>query len=103
MIALRCLSVRYRHKSFCQGFITLAIFIMETKLDHLFLMFHDFQIVELKYNKDILSLIIKIPWGQLWNDYDFKINLELVGCNFIKCIYIFILYLILINNIRIKI
>ena len=56
-------------------------------INNLFLLFHDFQIVKLEYLDDKLSLTMKIPWGQLWNDYDFKIKLEISGCNFIECVH----------------
>ena len=59
----------------------------EQELNDLFSMFHDFEITDVTYSKMTLNLTIKIPWGQLWNSLDFKINLELNGCDFIKCSY----------------
>jgi hypothetical protein len=28
-----------------------------------------------------------VPWGQLWNDYEFEILLELSGCHKLTCTY----------------
>ena len=61
--------------------------IVQKNIDNLFDMFHDFQILELDYVKNKLSLKIKIPWGHLWNDYDFQIKLEISGCKFVTCVY----------------
>jgi len=57
------------------------------KINDLFSMFHDFTITDLTYSEKTLNLTIHIPWGQVWNDRDFKIKLELYGCDFIKCTY----------------
>lgn len=59
----------------------------QLEIDELFSMFHDFEIILLTYNDNILNLMIKIPWGQLWDDLDYFIRVELIGCNFINCDY----------------
>ena len=50
-------------------------------------MFHDFQIVQLEYVKNNLSLKIKTPWGQLWDNADFQISIKISGCDFVTCVY----------------
>lgn len=57
------------------------------EIDELFSMFHDFEIIKLAYHDDILNLTIQIPWGQMWNDLDYFISVELTGCDFIICDY----------------
>ncbi|MEZ4804708.1 MAG: hypothetical protein R2852_04290 [Bacteroidia bacterium] len=59
----------------------------QKEMDYLFFMFHDFEITELTYNTAVLNMTIRIPWGQLWNDHDYLIKLELTGCNEMNCVY----------------
>lgn len=57
------------------------------EIDELFSMFHDFEIVLMTYDKGTLDLTIRIPWGELWDDLDYKIKVTLSGCAFIHCDY----------------
>lgn len=58
------------------------------EINDLFSMFHDFEIKELTYCQNLLTLIINLPWGQiLWDDYNFNIKIEISGCNYLSCIY----------------
>jgi hypothetical protein len=54
----------------------------------LFSMFHDFDIIAVKYENKILTLTIGIPWSQLWDEEEiFKVKLEIHGCNYLYCDY----------------
>lgn len=57
------------------------------ELNDLFSMFHDFEVIKLEYKDAVLTLTIEIPWGQLWDDLNYHIKLELTGCEFITCDY----------------
>ncbi len=59
----------------------------QQEMEDLFTMFHDFEIVLLTHKNDLLTLTIIIPWGQLWDDLDYKIKVELKGCYFMDCAY----------------
>lgn len=61
--------------------------VRQQEIDELFSMFHDFEIIKLTYNGNILNLTIHIPWGQMWNDPDYLISVELTGCDFMYCDY----------------
>ncbi len=56
-------------------------------IDDLFSMFHDFSIASAELDKDVLTLGIIIPWGEMWNIDEYKIRVELVGCSGISCTY----------------
>jgi hypothetical protein len=64
---------------------------METTRDEmhdLFSMFHDFEIIAVKYENTVLTLTIGIPWSQLWDEEEiYKIKLALHGCNYLYCDY----------------
>jgi hypothetical protein len=57
------------------------------EIGDLFSMFHDFEIVEIEFNKPHLLLTVRIPWGQLWQDIDYKIKVSLSGCEYVECRY----------------
>ncbi|MDO1451421.1 hypothetical protein Q0590_34420 [Rhodocytophaga aerolata] len=57
------------------------------KIGDLFSMFHDFEIVEIEFNKPYLLLTVRIPWGQLWQDMDYQIKVSISGCEFLLCKY----------------
>ena len=57
------------------------------EIDNLFSMFHDFEIKSLTYDNSNLEMTIQIPWGQLWDDLNYYIKIELSGCDFINCDY----------------
>lgn len=59
----------------------------QQEINELFSMFHDFEIILLTYNDNRLNLTIQIPWGQLWNDFNYLIYVELIGCDYIHCDY----------------
>jgi hypothetical protein len=56
-------------------------------LKELFTTFHDFDIVGLKDQPPSLWLTLRLPWGELWDNYDFKIRLELQSAQIIECKY----------------
>ncbi len=56
-------------------------------IDDLFSMFHDFEIVGLKVEGNILSMEILLPWSEMWNIEDYKITFRFDGCNGLKCHY----------------
>jgi|GEM_PF-3546603 hypothetical protein len=57
------------------------------EINDLFSMFHDFGIISLTYINKNLTMTLAIPWGQLWDDLNYQIRLELSGCDFILCNY----------------
>jgi len=57
------------------------------ELDDLFSMFHDFEIKLLIYQNTTLRLTFILPWGELWDDLNYQIKVELTGCDFIHCDY----------------
>ena len=57
------------------------------EIDELFSMFHDFEIKSLTFDNSNLAMTIQIPWGQLWDDLNYYIKIELSGCDFINCDY----------------
>jgi hypothetical protein len=59
----------------------------QQELNDLFSLFHDFEITLLTYQKNTLNLTITIPWGEVWNDWNYQIRLELAGCDFFQCDY----------------
>ena len=65
---------------------------METpqeRLSELFVMFHDFEIVQISFTDKTLSLTIAVPWSQLWDEDGefYRIELMLFGCERIHCTY----------------
>lgn len=51
-------------------------------------MFHDFDIVDVKYEASTITLLLKTPWGEIWNeDETYNIKLELRGCSHLSCDY----------------
>jgi hypothetical protein len=60
---------------------------IKQELHELFSMFHDFRIVSLSSVNKNLSLTIAIPWGELWDDLNYQIRLELDGCDSLICNY----------------
>jgi hypothetical protein len=54
----------------------------------LFTMFHDFDIVDIIQGKDFTTFFIHIPWGQLWNDDDYVMMLQVFDCTDITCDYV---------------
>jgi hypothetical protein len=57
-------------------------------IQDLFSMFHDFELKTVKYENEVLTLQIEIPWSQLWdNDKSYEIRLEVHGCKYFYCDY----------------
>lgn len=56
-------------------------------IDDLFSMFHDFEIVGLSINNDVLTMEILLPWSEMWNIEDFKMTFRFEGCGKVKCHY----------------
>jgi hypothetical protein len=56
-------------------------------LDELFKTFHDFDIVGLEYQEDNLIMTLRVPWGEMWNDLDFRIKVRLKDGHIIECNY----------------
>lgn len=51
-------------------------------------MFHDFDIIDIIPAETFTTFFIHIPWGQLWNDDDYVIMMQVMGFDMIKCDYI---------------
>ncbi len=60
---------------------------IQNEINDLFSMFHDFEIKELSFENNVIQMTIQIPWGELWNDWEYSIQMELSGCEFILCDY----------------
>lgn len=60
---------------------------IQKEINDLFTMFHDFEIKEFTYDNSIIQMTIQIPWGEMWNDWEYSIQMELSGCEFILCTY----------------
>ena len=43
-------------------------------IDDLFSMFHDFEIVGLKVDGNILTMEILLPWSEMWDIEDYKMT-----------------------------
>ncbi len=56
-------------------------------IDDLFTMFHDFEIVGLKLDSNMLTMEILIPWSEIWNIDDYKMTFLFNGCTSLKCQY----------------
>ena len=50
-------------------------------------MFHDFEIVDIEKEDDVLILKTIIPWGELWDIENYKLTFKFNGCEFFKCVY----------------
>ena len=59
----------------------------EMDIKELFSTFHAFDIVGLEAKASNLLMTLRIPWGELWKDYDFKIKVELIGGHIAECEY----------------
>ena len=59
----------------------------QQEFDELFSMFHDFEIITLTYIDNQIIMTIQIPWGELWDDLNYYIKLELSGCDYVHCDY----------------
>ena len=57
------------------------------KLEELFATFHDFDIVALYKKGDDLIITFRIPWGEMWNEYDFQIKTVFKGGQIVQCKY----------------
>lgn len=57
-------------------------------MHELFSMFHDFTLLDMKYEGSTLSLTIDVPWNELWDEEEtFYIQLIVHGCDYISCTY----------------
>ena len=56
-------------------------------IDDLFLMFHDFEIVGLKLDDNVLTMEILLPWSEMWDIVDYKMTFRFDGCEKFKCHY----------------
>lgn len=56
-------------------------------IDDLFSMFHDFEIVGLKLNDNVLTLEILLPWSEMWDIEEYKMTFRFDGCTRFKCHY----------------
>ncbi|PIB34568.1 hypothetical protein BFP72_03665 [Reichenbachiella sp. 5M10] len=57
------------------------------EIDELFSMFHDFEIVGLKVDGNILTFEILLPWSEMWGIEDYIMTFRFDGCNGLKCHY----------------
>jgi hypothetical protein len=57
------------------------------EIDDLFSMFHDFDIVGMEYWSNTLLMTLRIPWGEMWGDFDFQIKVRIDGCSTLACKY----------------
>jgi len=51
-------------------------------------MFHDFEIVDIIKENDVLTLETVIPWGELWDIENYKLTFKFSGCKSLKCVYL---------------
>ncbi|MGB6036023.1 MAG: hypothetical protein WBG42_07130 [Cryomorphaceae bacterium] len=56
-------------------------------IDDLFSMFHDFEIVGLKLDENILTIEVLLPWSEMWDIEDYKMTFRFDGCLGLKCHY----------------
>ena len=56
-------------------------------IDDLFSMFHDFEIVGLNRDDNILTMEILLPWSEMWNIENYKMTIRFHGCQNLKCHY----------------
>jgi hypothetical protein len=46
----------------------------------LFSLFHDFEIIDLTKKEESFSVKLELPWGELWDEFDYFILLNLIDC-----------------------
>lgn len=56
-------------------------------IDDLFSMFHDFEIVGLKLDENILTMEIRLPWSEMWDIEDYTMTFRFNRCTSLKCHY----------------
>ena len=56
-------------------------------IDDLFSMFHDFEIVGLNLDDNILTMEILLPWSEMWDIENYKMTFRFDGCKSLKCHY----------------
>ena len=61
--------------------------IQSNELNEFFSMFHDFEIKTLKHVAGNIHIVIEVPWGELWDDYDYRIELIFSDCDKLECVY----------------
>jgi hypothetical protein len=49
----------------------------QSEIQRLLILFHDFEIVDLKFSDSTLHMLLEIPWGELWDELDYRIHLKL--------------------------
>jgi hypothetical protein len=59
-----------------------------TDIDDLFSLFHDFEIVGLKLDSNVLTMEILLPWSEMWGIEDYKMTFRFDGCTKLKCHYL---------------
>jgi hypothetical protein len=57
-------------------------------INDLFSMFHDFDIKNIKLEKEILVITINTPFGELWGVEEYIVIVELDGCTGVRCEYL---------------
>ncbi|TMI75723.1 MAG: hypothetical protein E6H09_00250 [Bacteroidetes bacterium] len=57
-------------------------------INDLFSMFHDFDIVNIKLEKEVLVITINTPFGELWGVDEYILLVELTGCTGVTCEYL---------------
>lgn len=56
-------------------------------IDDIFTMFHDFEVARLDLQGGVLTMEIILPWGYMWNNYDYRMTFKFFGCDSLCCIY----------------
>lgn len=57
------------------------------ELEKLFSTFHDFDIIGIDSNDGRLVMTFRIPWGEMWDDFDFQIKVAFSGGQILGCKY----------------
>lgn len=57
------------------------------EINNLFSMFHDFEIVGLRFKNNVLTMEILLPWSEMWNIDNYKITFLFYECTSLKCSY----------------
>jgi hypothetical protein len=57
------------------------------EIDDLFSMFHDFDVIGLSFNDEVLTMIIILPWSEMWDIKSYKMTFQFFGVENLKCFY----------------
>ena len=56
-------------------------------IDDIFSMFHDFEVVRLDLQDNVLAMEIILPWALMWKNDDYRMTFKFYECKSLHCIY----------------